>query len=229
MSNTTGYPVVTIDTLHEKEKGPIWVINNSAATNPPGADLFITVAAAKGNTVTIVKVPRTWLPVNLNEQAPRQDILDSPQFLRAVSSGILRLISAEEAQDKNTNSGAPIERERLVQAENAVKNAALTEGGKAFNDSLERIGANGEVLGSKTSAGSISFDADEGAEEEDEEVSAGFKAWLQKLNNMANVEAAINEVQLRGEFSDLEMHYVVANVKHERIRAGFSKRLKAKA
>lgn len=227
MSTKKEFPAVTIDSLHEKERGPIWVLNTSMKTNPPGADIFISVATGKAGQTIIVTVPRTWLPINLNEQAPRADVLDSQQFLRAVSTGVITLISAEEAAEKTGSSGAPAERARLEQVKNAIRNAALTEGGKAFNESIEKVGPDGSLLSPTTdptaksvSAASMDF-SDDAPSAASAEVTVTFKAWVNKLNGITDVNAAINEVALRGEFDNTEMRYIVDNVKHSRIRQGF--------
>ena len=204
------YRAPTIDELNSESSGPVYVVNSSSKVNSTGADVFITVYVGSQAAATILSVPLSWKPFNLTEQAPRQAVLGSQHFLRAISSGVLTLISKEEAQEILATPSAIKETERLSQ----LRNPNADE----FKLTIDGKDADGNEEGKKHSVSASFFD--EGS------VSTSFKAWVTK-NNSLDVEEAINAARIRSEFSVEEMQYIMDNSTHSRIRNGFTKRLQA--
>ena len=214
----------TIDDLNADANGPIYVVNTSAKVNSTGADVFITVYVGNQAAATILSVPLSWKPFNLTEQSPRAAILGSQHFLRAVSTGVLTLISREEALEILSTPQAIKETERLAPLRSRVEAASRNPNSDEFKltvDGQETAGVGGGSDASKKHAMSASF-FDEGS------VSTSFKAWVSK-NNQLDVEGAINASRIRSEFSVEEMQYIMENTVHDRIRNGFKKRLQAMA
>jgi hypothetical protein len=210
---TAKYKTPTIDDLTSEDRGPIYVVNTSAKVNQTGADVFVTVYVGNQSAATILSIPLSWKPFNLTEQAPRQAILGSQHFLRSVSSGVLTLISKEEAQDILATPQAIKETERLSQLRSKVEAAIRNPNADEFKLTIE---GQEEAEGKKHTVSASFFD--EGS------VSTSFKAWVAK-NNQLDVEDAINAARIRSEFSADEMQYIMDNTVHPRIRNGFKKRL----
>ena len=212
---------VTIDSLTAVETGPIWAVNSSSKSNPPGADVYITVHVGKQGSPAILTLPLSWVPFNLNEQAPRQAILESQHFLKAVSSGSITLVTAEEAESLRQRPSYAKEVERLRQLQDAVKNATQNSGNNftlTLDDKTESVGIQQQKA--KTSLGLSDADFAPDAEE----VSVSFKAWSNKLNTLG-VDEAIAALQLRGTFSNEELIHIRDTTKHDRIRAGMTKKI----
>lgn len=208
----------TIDDLNSETAGPVYVLNTSSKVNQTGADVFITVYVGNQAAATIISIPLSWKPFNLTEQAPRQAILGSQHFLRAISSGVLTLISKEEAQDTLATPQAIKETERLSQLRSRVEAAIRNPNADEFKLTIDGKDSDGNEDGKKHSVSASFFD--EGS------VSTSFKAWVAK-NNQLDVEEAINAARIRNEFSVEEMQYIMDNSTHSRIRNGFKKRLQA--
>lgn len=207
----------TIDTLNEQTTGPIFVTNTSMKNAKQGADIFITIYVGNQSTASVLNVPLTWLPISLTEQAPRAAILGSQHFLRAVSSGILSLISKEEADKMLATPRAAKEGERLRQIKASIQSAIANPNADEFKLTLE---GSEEDKAEKVNLSTSFFD--EGA------VTAQFRAWVNKSNTQT-VEEAINSAQIRGEFTVEETQYFSENTKHSRIRNGLNKQLLAMA
>ena len=212
------YRAPTIDELNSESSGPVYVVNSSSKVNSTGADVFITVYVGSQAAATILSVPLSWKPFNLTEQAPRQAVLGSQHFLRAISSGVLTLISKEEAQEILATPSAIKETERLSQLRSRVEAAIRNPNADEFKLTIDGKDADGNEEGKKHSVSASFFD--EGS------VSTSFKAWVTK-NNSLDVEEAINAARIRSEFSVEEMQYIMDNSTHSRIRNGFTKRLQA--
>lgn len=210
----------SIDELNDKVSGPIYVRNTSSKLHGQGADIFITVYVGNQSRATIISIPLSWKPFNLNEQAPRAAILGSQHFLRAINTGVLTLLDPAEAEAELSTPKAAMEIERLRQLQSAVEAAVRNPNADEFKLTLENEpegkGGN-ENSASKNIALNASF-FDEGA------VSTSFKAWVNKTNSM-DVEEAINAARVRENFVIEELQYFADNTKHARIRNGLKKRL----
>lgn len=117
---------LTIDEIMKQDQNaPIWCINNTPQTmNSRAGDLIIMVPKTHGNgTPDKVLIPRTWLPYNLIHQVPRNQLLQSTEFLRALNEGLIIAISPEYAQYLETKEGASEERARLSQYQERIRAA----------------------------------------------------------------------------------------------------------
>lgn len=117
---------LTLDTvLNQGNTEPVWCINNTPQSMGTRAgDLVIMVPKIHGNgTPDKVMIPRTWLPYNLIRQVPRQQLLQSTEFLRAVNNELIIIVSSEYAAYLESKEGAAEERERLRQYRERVHNA----------------------------------------------------------------------------------------------------------
>ena len=219
MAKTIDYKTPTIDDLNDTDKGPVYVINTSAKVNKTGADVFITVYVGNQSAATILSVPLSWKPFNLAEQAPRAAVLGSQHFLRALTTGILSIMSAEEARDILSTPAAIRETERLNQLKSKVEAAIRNPNSDEFKLTVE-VQEDAEEETKRHSVSASFFDEDS--------ISTSFKAWVSKSNSLS-VEAAINAARIRSEFSAEEMQYLMDNSVHARIRNGFKKRLQSMA
>ena len=234
---------IGINELVEQEKGPIWVVNASNELYVGGADVFVTIV--NNGQPTVFSVPRTWLPVEMTTRFPRKVILESTYFIEALAKGLLRAVSAETAQKLLGQPGVEQEQARLKEQEDAVKaanqargigkNVLISTGDTERDEEMETEFANRTKSATnafvKASIGnSVNMDDDEeGGGEEVEEVSAGFRGWVNKVNLMEDAGDARNEVKLRGDMSIAEATYLMKACLHTNISSALAKKLKALA
>ena len=208
---------LTLDDLTGLETGSIYITNTSKKENPNGADVFITVYVGNQSVPTIISVPLSWKPFNLTEQAPRAAILGSQHFLKAVATGVLTLMSSEEAQSILATPSGIRETERVAQLKARVEAAIRNPNADDFKLTIE--GQEDDTQQDRDIKHSLSasfFDEDA--------VSTSFKAWVNKNNSVAS-EDAVNAAKIRGEFSTDELQYYLDNTTHNRIRKGLKTRL----
>lgn len=100
---------LTVDDLKKGE--PIFV-KSAAGRGAAAGDVIITCYGNEGRSHTLI-VPKTYIPIRLTDQAPSDLILNSPDFRRAVSMGLLIIVPVEEALEELASPDASREMERL--------------------------------------------------------------------------------------------------------------------
>lgn len=91
--------ILSLRELEEQKDTSLFIINN---TQPRGEIIF-NVTTARGKDHTVI-VPDTWIPFDLTTQAKKTEIIDSPDFRRAVSQRYLVPVSTGSADEFMNNS-----------------------------------------------------------------------------------------------------------------------------
>lgn len=210
---------VTPQQLLEQGATNVWCVNQTDTVSineqRMRRALLIIVPLPDGNRATL-DIPATFLAINLSDSAPAKFILNSPQFLKAYSEGLLRLVTQEEAAKINNSAGAESERRRLMQEKSSVREAtrqswrdsvSITDGNKIVSgtdlSNIEvhhRSGPRGAV-DNKLPASNVSqvdmSNLNDSEEEQAEEVSAAFRGFASQLRILPEPEA-INKLRARG-------------------------------
>ena len=79
-SNSDQPKIVSLAELERSTESSVYVLNNSV----PRGIINFSINDGLGNAVTI-KVPITWMPIDLTTQATKASVLSSPQFRRLLS------------------------------------------------------------------------------------------------------------------------------------------------
>lgn len=86
--------VLHLRDLEDQTDTSLFVLNN---TEPRGEIVF-NVTVGRGRDYIVV-VPDTWVPFDLTTQAKKAEILDSPDFRRAVTQKYLIVVSTKSADE----------------------------------------------------------------------------------------------------------------------------------
>jgi hypothetical protein len=89
----------------------VWALNTTEGDRR--GNVFFTVPNPNGNREDQVIVPATWVPVNLTAQVTRKQLLESSTFRRAMSTGMLKIISNDDAQKILGEPGAREEADKV--------------------------------------------------------------------------------------------------------------------
>lgn len=166
---------LTIDQLRQQTANePIWALNGTNELLGQMGELHLSVPKANGARTDPLVLFATWLPTNLTNQIPRQQLLDSAEFLNAVNNGSIKLITAAFAAQLAAQDGADEEQERVNTMRNVAKRSLA---GKALKDNVEVVNL--------PDSGADS-DGDDGVESP---VSVAFRAWASSLKEKADVPA----------------------------------------
>lgn len=88
----------------------LWVFNRTASLkNSVHRDSIVHLIVPVGSEKVTVKIPSTWIPVNIGLQAPKKAILEAADFLRGVNMDFLQPITNKKAKEffeGNADAGA---------------------------------------------------------------------------------------------------------------------------
>lgn len=106
----------------------VWVMNYS----DPKGNLHFSAADGMGGQV-IVKIPVTWIPIDLTTQLTKNNILNNPIFRRFVMQGLVRIVSNESAMKIMESKNAQEEARRVYSLNDAPVSQSMTlpEGAKS--------------------------------------------------------------------------------------------------
>lgn len=114
---------ITVADLEKLDRGPVYVLNNLKP--PMDGQLLLNVPKRNGNGTTLVKLPNTFVPVDLTAQVPRADLVDSAEFRSAASEGKrhLRILNPVYAEALLATADARAEGRRVANEAQAARAA----------------------------------------------------------------------------------------------------------
>lgn len=235
---------LTVQQLSEIERGTLWLLNTADNVVEGGGDINIVIYV--NSQPQMLRVPKSWLPVDATKTIPRRWLLESQQLMSAISLGTVAALSEEEAQELNSRPGANFELSRMRDEAARQRQAVATKGiGKNvfISSGTPEDEEDEEVLrtaaptktnrnqqsvprSSAIDLSNLSAEDDAQAEEADT-VSVGFKGWVQKLNSMQSTEERLNAIRNRSKLSADEAVYLRDNLADTRIVASLTAKIKS--
>jgi hypothetical protein len=191
------------DAIRDKKSVSFYVVNTSDNVyenngRPIKGDVSCPIVSDNGQT-TNIRVPNTWIPIDLSLQVTKEDLVKSPRIRSMLQAGILKLLSEEEALEILDTPLAKAEVKRINKDQNeriTVANFAgkLTEG--------ER-----ENTGLKPSEGNVN------ALEVD-----GTVIELFDNDTLTDQDIHLQLMNIKNRLSLKDWTYVIDNTKSEEIR-----------
>jgi hypothetical protein len=208
-----------VQELTEQEKGPIWVRNcsNETMEDGQGGDVFISISI--NNTTRQLKIPLSWLPMNLTAHYPRKILLESIAFTESINKGLIQAIDTSSAEKLLGRAGASEEQSRLKERDQAVREAINSRG---LNRNTVVINASDEapdtVAPTKPKKTTVARIEDESEDEDQpvEAVTARFKARVLKMNSLSAKEA-LTYFQSIGDLDEDQGRYILDKCEHPKI------------
>lgn len=115
----------TISDLERTSKGSVFVINN--LKQEVRGNIVIPVARKNGNGQDVVRVPPTFIPIDLTMQVSKSQLMESTEFRKTIANRLLLLVTPEyaetildtpEGQEESRQVAASMSRARtMVEAE----------------------------------------------------------------------------------------------------------------
>lgn len=140
----------------EHDHTPVWVLNKSRG-DTRGPILF-TCPRKGTNDVNCVRVPDTFIPINVLDHIPKDQLLDSVDFRNALNKGLIVIIDELEAREILSKPGVDQEIDRLNQQQSKINTAHAAIGADIINTEepttrvhrkveqiLNQVGDTGEV------------------------------------------------------------------------------------
>lgn len=112
---------ISINELERTKVGPVWVLNKSEGKHK--GDIIFVCSKINGAGTDTIKVPLTYLPINLTEQVTRKQLLESSEFRRSIMINLVVVISEEDANSLLSMPGAREEKTRLLRESQMIDSA----------------------------------------------------------------------------------------------------------
>jgi len=212
-------PLSQFDKEGPKSTAPIWGINISdQSVAQVSGEVILAIRQRNGNgEPDPLRLPLTWLPQELTREIPRQRLLASTEFRRAISKNLIGLISEEDAERLLRQSGAKDESLRL-QAEIAhIRKAGaprtIADSGAEISIAPgqggddEDEGRNQTVVIDSNRNKSVAKAALAGVEDAEPGITPAFKMWVDRLKLLADSEAR-NLLKSKSKYKKAELRFV---------------------
>ena len=243
-TNEHSVEFLSLNEARQYTEGSLYVVNISSESQPPGGEVYITVPRDRGDSMSFT-VPFTWLPQDLTDKAPRNLILESTYFMKAVGAGLLGIIDEETAKSILSDPSVPQEMARLREHQETVQ-AATARNGMGKKTTFTVVGHDEDEddkapqtqqrprnpfplkIQRPNQPSSIKMqEAGQGlldAVSSHANVSAAFTRWVEDLNGQSQAEAA-KSITGRSELSYDETAYLRDTIRHDKIRGWCAKQV----
>lgn len=224
---------ISIAHFDESNGGRLWVVNNAANTKRKlRGKVFIAIPDGSGRLTDGLVIPYTWLPIDVAAQIPKNELLQSRQFRRAVNDGLIKIISDEDAQRLLMQPGVEEEQERLERENDIVENATKQRGitaemtviGGGVDDDEEEEAV--EMFGEE----SLAKLTKRGIEADEDGVQPSFKMLAERWSQESDM-SVLNAMRARGKFTPSELRFMKSVLNRDvhvetlaRIEAGLKKK-----
>jgi FAD synthase len=202
--------ILSLRELEEQSDTSLFVVNN---TQPRGEIIF-NVTTGRGRDHTVI-VPDTWIPFDLTTQAKKAEIVDSPDFRRAVSQKYLLVVStksADEFIEKSEHSQTELQR-------------IFNKAGGQNNIAANSVGSTTKMQQIMQQSGGIAVAA-EGTT--GESISGAVIQIISRSNSEGDEKMDVKEAMsllVGRSLNGKELDYIIKNSIHADIKAFASKKI----
>ena len=133
MTNKMKY--LTVSQAEQSNESNVWVLNTSGGGGAAKGIVNLTIVEGNGRA-SVLRVPVTFIPIDLTTQATKNAVLSNPDFRRLIAAKVISIISDEEAQAMLSSDKAKEENRRLLNIEHAhdVQDSHLTPEVRSIKD-----------------------------------------------------------------------------------------------
>lgn len=197
---------LTLRELENSTDKSIYIVNTSP--KELRGEILFDVPKRNGQGADLVKIAKTWIPQDLCEQLPRDQILESANFRGTLNKGLIKLVAPEYAEEVLAGEDAQQEVSRIRNqrnAANAILNSSTMTGNRKKDEDDE-----------KQTPTQLRRKANLAQAEEDNETrqvaTAGaqkFDTYLESLGNKGNETDILNELRSEGGFTKKELKKIL--------------------
>lgn len=206
----------TLEELEKSERGPVYVINNLKGAYK--GMVIIPVARRRGNGQDVLRIPPTFIPVDLTLQISKAQILESTEFRRTVGKKLVVLLNPEYARRLLATEEAKAEARQV--SENMARAKLLVESQIMNGNTNDEASMVNDVDDSEVDSINMQRSADSAVEsdvDEGEEVDVQPVKQVKVDRNMTDRQKARAVKTLKNAEADEEAKKPQASVKFKRV------------
>lgn len=192
---------------------PIFALNSSAESTigQPG-QILLSIPKQNGTKSDPLRIPQTWLPVELTKQIPRAQLISSAEFRQAIENRLITLISPVDAKKLEQQEGANGERARVSATQSHLRVASAARSISDSGAEISRVDGNTDNNTEDLDAGiNVAQKAAAGVENTADGLTPSFQMWADRLTMQPDTEA-LNSMRVKGTFNRKELRYLLANL-----------------
>lgn len=200
----------------------LWVLNSgpSSVYELEGTILLSIPGTSGQQQAQALKIPATWLPIDLTMNFPKHRILESTDFRAAVKNELLTLIDDSTAKRILGQDGAKEEQKRLIAEARRIREAGAARKISESNVTITR--ADGvkddeeenpvEIYGKDDQDVNVARAALKGLDVDENGLTPKFVMFAEKVKTETDIRA-LNALKTRSRFSRRELKYLRDNLK----------------
>ncbi len=179
----------TLEQLEKEDRGPVYVINNLKGAYK--GMVIIPIARRNGNGQDVLRIPPTFIPVDLTLQVAKAQLLESTEFRRTVGKKLVLLMNPEYARRLLATPEGQKEAQQvsanMAQAKLMVESQVM--GGNDESDMVNSTDDADEESASMHQAAQMMNSEDNGEDEEAQVKVNSTKRKAQAAKTLKNVDA----------------------------------------
>lgn len=145
MANVHKSKTIGVNDLRKKDSPHVWVVNTSdLGGNKRGGTVNIPVTS--NNQVINVLVYNTWIPQDLSTTVPKKDLVDNPNFMRAVQRRFITIVDDEFAEREMEKEENQEEYDRIIAEVNQTGQYAVDLSKTLDDEAQPEDGINATVI-----------------------------------------------------------------------------------
>lgn len=176
----------TLEQLEKEDRGPVYVINNLKGGYK--GMIIVPIARRSGNGQDVLRIPPTFIPVDLTLQVSKSQILDSTEFRRTVGKKLVILVNPEYARRLLATDEA--QRELQQVSENMARAKLMVESQIMNGNTNAETSMVNEVDDSEVDSASMHNAASHEEDEGETEVEAKAPVRVKSDRNMTDRQKA---------------------------------------
>lgn len=195
----------------------LWVLNSgpSSVYELEGTILLSIPGTSGQQQAQALKIPASWLPIDLTMSFPKHRILESTDFRAAVRNELLTILDDATAKKILAQDGAREEQQRLIAESRRIRDAGAARTIKDSNVTITR--ADGvkddeeenpvEIYGRDEQEVNVAKAAKNGLDVDENGLTPKFVMFAQKVEAGTDIYA-LNALRTRSKFSRREYKYL---------------------
>lgn len=124
-----GRPLRLHDIMEDSSPN-VYVLTNATRLTKKVAHILIPHKSSQSGDTFTIEIPSTFIPIDLANYAPKEELIRNPTLMHAINTGLLTLLRTKDAEDRLDKPEAIAEINRIIAANQKRMSSIVPEEGK---------------------------------------------------------------------------------------------------
>ena len=116
--------------LLEDSSPSVYVLTNATRLTKKVAHILIPHKSSQSGDTFTIEIPSTFIPIDLANYAPKEELIRNPTLMHALNVGLLTLLRTEDAEERLNKPEAIAEVNRIIAANQKRMSSIVPEEGE---------------------------------------------------------------------------------------------------